>query len=297
METSTIKTADLNNALITKFVGANLRNDDIYQPVSLIDVKSTYGFDTRRGIEKQVFCDGVLVNSVSKDYGLLSNEMLFGEVERKLAEAGIEYVKRSTNRNNCSFAVDYIFNDSRFIIKVKNGIDKILPMLRFVNSYDGSNKAKGSFGVYRQVCSNGLFAFRSSNSFGIKHSGKIEAIIPQKLQTLVDSFTTNEYYTLSRKFEVLAETVITDMDAFIKLTAEKLGLFKYEMSEKNPLPSLNARMVAEIMKKEASLLGTNPTLWNGYNAFNEVLHTKLKKSFEQQVNIDSLLFDAVLELA
>jgi hypothetical protein len=95
----------------------------------------------------------------------------------------------------------------------------------------------------------------------------------------------------------LAERTITDLEGFVKLTAEKMNLFKYEMSEKNPMPSLNSRMVLDIIKNESELLGVTPTLWNGYNAFNEVLHTKLKKNFDKQIDLDEKLFNTVLEMA
>jgi len=297
MNSSFIKTETLNNALITKFVGKNLRQDNIYPTNNLVPFSEISTLNSRKGYEMAVVVDGTVVNVVSDSYGHLPNEVLFGEVERLLNEANIQYVKRTINRENRSFAVDYIFNDDKYIIKVKNGIDQILPMLRFTNSYDSSNTTRGSFGVYRQVCTNGLFAFKGDVGFKQKHSGKIESIILPKIANLTTHFTSNEYYTLSRKFEVLAERAITDLEGFVKLTAEKMGLFKYEMSEKNPMPSLNSRMVLDIIKKESELFGTTPTLWNGYNAFNEVLHTKLKKNFDKQIDLDEKLFNTVLEMA
>ncbi len=297
MQNSSIKTADLNNALITKFVGANLKQDNIYPTNDIVPFSAISTLKSRKGYEKAIVVDGTVVNVVSDSYGHLPNEVLFGEVERLLDEANIQYVKRTINRENRSFAVDYIFNDDKYIIKVKNGIDKILPMLRFTNSYDSSNTTRGSFGVYRQVCTNGLFAFKADVGFKQNHSGKIESIILPKIANLTTHFTSNEYYTLSRKFEVLAERSITDLEGFVKLTAEKMGLFKYEMSEKNPMPSLNSRMVLDIIKKESELFGTPATLWSGYNAFNEVLHTKLKKNFDKQIDLDEKLFNAVLEMA
>jgi hypothetical protein len=113
---------------------------------------------------------------------------------------------------------------------------------------------------------------------------------------IVEKFMENEYYSLSRKFEVLAETYITDLNGFVKSTAESLNLFKFESSEKNPEPSKNARIVLETINRESKELGTAPTLWLGYNAFNELLHGKLKKTFDKQAELDGKLFDHVLEL-
>lgn len=279
------------------FGNKQLQQDDVFTQNSMVDLKTLTGMESRKGLEKAIICGDKIVNVVSDGYGHLPNETFFGEVERKLNDADVKYVKRSINRDNRSFAVDYILADDRYVIKVKNDMDEMLPLLRFVNSYDGSCKTQGQFGVYRKVCSNGMFGTRFDIGFSVKHRGSIVEVVMPNIETLVNKFMENEYYSLSRKFEVLAERYITDLNGFVKATADKLKLFKFEKSEKNPLPSLNARMVLDIIAKEANTLGTLPTFWNGYNAMNEVLHTKLKKSFEQQAKIDTVLFDTVMEMA
>ena len=79
--------------------------------------------------------------------------------------------------------------------------------------------------------------------------------------------------------------------------AKKSGLFKYEASDKNPLPSLNARTVIETITNEANLLNIEPNYWLGYNAMNELLHGKLKKSFEKQRELDGVVFETIYEAA
>lgn len=208
----------------------------------------------------------------------------------------MQYVKRSINRENRSFAVDYILSDSNVEIKVKNGMDKIKPMLRFVNSYDGSNKTSGHFGFFREVCSNGLHVATSQIGFSIKHRGDICEVVLPEIASISRKFLDNEYYTIYRKFEVLAEHSIADVKEFVKLTADKLGLFQFESSEKNPDPSLNARIVMDTINRESNLLGVAPNLWVGYNAFNELLHNKLKKTFEQQKRIDGMMFSEMMKM-
>jgi hypothetical protein len=275
----------------------NLQNDNIYVENSVIKLESSLGIPTRRGIEQGIISNGKLVNVVSNGYGHLPNDLFFKEVERKLAVAGVNYVTRSINRNDCSFAVDYILQDEKFVVNVKNGTDKIMPMLRFVNSYDGSNKTSGHFGFFRQVCDNGLHVAESSIGFSVKHRGNIVEVVLPEIGYLVNTFMENEYYTINRRFEILAEKRIEHINTFVKNVAENVKLFKFEASEKNSNPSLNARIVIETIENESKLLGVEPNFWLGYNAFNELLHTKLKKSFEQQKNIDARLFDAVIEMA
>jgi len=107
----------------------------------------------------------------------------------------------------------------------------------------------------------------------------------------------NEYYTLKKKFEVLAERPIKDIQQYVRITCEELKLFMYQASEKNTDPSLNARMVIDIINKESRILGIEPNLWIGYNAFNDVIHTKLKKTFEAQKTADARLFEYAMTQA
>ena len=279
-----------------KFI-SKLQKDNVFNPNKIINLSTLLGMPTRKGLEHGVVSNGILVNCVSNGYGHLPNEIFFGEVERRLNAANIKYVTRSTNRDDRSFSVDYILNDESYVVKVKNTTDRILPMISFTNSYDGSNKTSGHFGYFREVCTNGLHIAQTKIGFSAKHKGNIIDISMNGIELMVNKFMENEYYTLSKKFEVLAETVIKDLEGFVKLTADKLNLFKFEKSKENAEPSLNARMVLEIMKNEEVLFGTAPTLWTGYNAFNELLHTKLKKSFDKQAEIDAILFDTVMEMA
>lgn len=277
------------------FLNKPLQNDDVFVKSEIQSLASLAGLPVRKGLEKAVISAGEIVNVVSNSYGHLPNESFFYNVERKLIDADISYDTRSINRDNRSFAVDYILNDDNYVIKVKNGMDKIVPMLRFVNSYDGSCKTSGHFGFFRQVCSNGLHVAHSTIGFSVKHRGDISEVVLPEISLLVQKFMDNEFYQLSRKFEVLAERPITDINEFVRITATELKMFQYESSEKNPDPSLNARIVIDTINREANLLGTSPNLWLGYNAFNELLHNKLKKTFEAQKQIDSKLFEAVLQ--
>jgi hypothetical protein len=280
---------------------SKLRQDNVYVPNELIPIKDLTGYEGKKGYEFGLVSNGKLVNVVSDGYGHLSNENFFLKVEEKLINSDINYLQRSVNRNDCSFAVDYILNDKNIITEIKTDNihakmgDKIRPMLRFVNSYDGSNKKSGYFGFFREVCANGLHMAQTNIGFSIKARGaNMEELIMPEIHTLLNKFMNNEYYTLVRKFEVMAEKSIPhDMiGEFVRMVCDKTQIFKYEASEKNPNePSLNARLVIDTMKAESSLLGVNANYWLGYNAFNEVLHDKLKKSFELQKTKDIQLFE------
>lgn len=275
----------------------HLEQQNIFVSNEVQSLELLTGKPTRKGLERAIISEGEIVNVVSKSYGHLPNENFFLEVERQLIESDVNYQMRSINRDNRSFAVDYILQDENFHIEIKNGMDKIKPMLRFTNSYDGSTRTSGHFGFFREVCSNGLHLGETSIGFSVKHKGDILSVVLPEIYKIIGKFMDNEFYTLKRKFEVLAETPIPDLSEFVEMITVKNKLFKFEKSDTNPAPSMLAQSVIDIIKDEALHLNTRPNFWHGYNAFNEVIHGKMKKSFDQQRRTDSEIFNSILSLA
>jgi hypothetical protein len=253
-------------------------------------MKDLTGLSPRQGLEKAIICNNEIVNVVSSKYGHLPNEDFFLQATMKLDEAGINYDTRSIARGNRSFAVDYILNDPSINIEVKGNNDIIKPMIRLVNSYDGSSKTHGSFGYFRQVCSNGLHINTTKIAFNIKHHSGISEVVMPEIDKLVKRFIDNEYYTLRRRFEVLAETLVENPLEYIKEVCNATKVFQYQASDKNTGPSANSRLVLNIAHEEASHLGSPINKWLIYNAFNNVLHNKLQKTFQSQQAIDTELF-------
>ncbi len=274
-----------------------LQADNVYVNNEVVSLATLSQTPTRKGLEKAILSGGTIVNVVSNQYGHLPNENFFLKVEEKLIDAEINYKTRSINRDNRSFAIDYILEDANFEVEIKNGMDKIKPMLRFTNSYDGSCKTSGHFGFFREVCKNGLHVAHAEIGFSVKHLGDMAQLVLPEINHILKKFMDNEFYTLHRKFEVLAETQVHNISDFVKEVCGKTALFNFESSEKNPEPSLNARLVIEAMQKESNFLKSPPNLWLGYNAFNEVLHTKLKKTFDVQKRTDGKIFESILEMS
>lgn len=279
------------------FKGQTMQNDNVFVDSEVRNLAEILGTPTRKGLEKAIYSNGTLVGVFSDNYGHLPNEQFFAVVEEKLINADVQYDTRSINRDNRSFAVDYILNDDRYNIIVANGKDIIKPMLRFVNSYDGSCKTSGSFGYFRQVCTNGLHVAETKMSFNVKHKGSIVEFVLPEIETLVSNFLNNEYYTLKPKAEFLSGTIVSDVQKFVKDVCKETAIFKYEKSDKNPEPSLNAEIVADTILAESRYLNTSPNMWLGYNAFNEILHTKFAKSFDVQKTLDGKIFDTIYDMA
>jgi hypothetical protein len=275
---------------------SNLQQDDVFVPSEMKALKTLTGMDSRRGLEHAIISNGKIVNVVSKSYGHIPNELFFKEAENMLVNANLNYHKRTINRADCSFIIDFIIeDDNQFTIK--NDEDLILPMLRFKNSYDGSEKTSGHFGFYRKVCSNGLHVAQTEIGFSIRHTKNGSELIMPELNQLFHKFLDNEFYSIVHKFNKMKTIEIIDTEKFVKDVLEISKLFKYECSDKNDNPSKKSREVIEILNYEALILDESPNLWLGYNAFNSVLHNTMKKSFYQQEKLDKQLFESIYDMA
>lgn len=274
----------------------NLKNDDVFPTVEIVNFADAIGKPTRKGYDNLIISNGEIVNVCSSKYGLLKNENFFLKVEEKLIDADVHYITRSINRENRSFAVDYILQDDRYEIAINgNKKDSILPKLRFLNSYDGSGKTQGTFGFYRQVCSNGLHIAETKLKFDVKHRGNICELVLPEIDNLIEKFMNNEYYSLKQKAEFLSSNKLTDVQTFVKKICNETNVFKFEKSDKNPEPSKYADMVINTIFSEANQIGVEPNMWLGYNAFNQILYSDtFKKSFDKELDFDAEIFDSVM---
>lgn len=272
-----------------------LEKDEIFVPSAIRPLKSLTMMESRKGLENVIISNGKIVNVVSKRYGHIPNELFFKKAEQMLIDANLKYQKRTINRDDRSFVTDFIIDDTNQF-KLKNNKDAILPMLRFKNSYDGSEKTSGHFGFYRKVCSNGLHIAQEQIAFSIKHSRNNTQLIMPKLNNLFSKFLDNEFYSIVQKFDQMKDFKLIDTKEFVKAVLDQTELFRYECSDKNDNPSKKAREVLEILDYEALLLDEQPNLWLGYNAFNSVLHGTLKKTFSQQEKLDKQLFEEIYQM-
>ena len=272
-----------------------LTQDEIFVPSEIRSLYELTGIKTRRGFENAIISNGKIVNVVSSSYGHIPNELFFKQAERLLIDGGISYQKRTINRNDRTFITDFIIvDDNQF--NLKNSDDIILPMLRFKNSYDGSEKTSGHFGFYRKVCSNGLHVSQAEIAFSMKHNRNAQELIIPKLHHLFQKFLDNEYYEVLGKFELMKTIEIIDTKKFVRNILQEIKLFRYECSDTNEEPSKKSRMVLDLIDTETLLLHQKPNLWLGYNAFNSVLHNNLKKSFTQQEQLDKKLFETIYSM-
>jgi len=266
-----------------------LSQDNVYTDVVLKPTQEITGMPSTSRLANAVISNGKLVNVVSDRYALIENQQLYTAVEEKLINADVEYKTSSYNKNDCSFAVDYILDNGTQRIGDK---DIIQPLFRFTNSYDGTCKTHGSFGLFRQVCSNGLHIAVSEIEFNFKHTKNNAAVMMPRIDELIKHYLETEYYELNKKINRLSEVVI-DPVMFTKDLCERSKLFSYEKNKRNTEVSDYANHVIHTIFSESAILEVQPSAWLGYNAFNEVLHNQLNYTFNVKQEKDADLFSIV----
>jgi hypothetical protein len=112
-----------------------------------------------------------------------------------------------------------------------------------------------------------------------------------KIDELIRIFIDNEFYTIRRRFEVMAETLVENPKEYLRQLCHSTNVFQYEASSVNDGPSANARLVLEIAETEARHLQTPVNQWLMYNAVNNVIHNKLKMTFQTQQGLDAKVFN------
>lgn len=86
-----------------------LQNDNIFVKNALLPINQVTSIPTRSGLDKVIISENQIVNIVSKSYGHLPNEEFFYKVEEMLINSDINYITRSINRENRSFAITTMF--------------------------------------------------------------------------------------------------------------------------------------------------------------------------------------------
>ena len=269
-------------------------NTNVYPSVAKLGLNQISDYSGVGKCSHVILSNGKVVQTCSSTYGLLKNEAFFKPFEEKMNSEGIAFKAIYKNVEDCQFTADYILEGE---LSVKTKADTIQPKIRLINSYDGSCKTMGFLGFYRQVCSNGLHALRYEVDFKLKHTeGNIALALPS-LRDMLDKYQATEGVKIVRRFQVLAEVAVParDLQDFVKGVINSAGLFKFEKSDKNTDPSLNAQFVLDVIAKESRNLQTVPNRWIVYNALNEWLFNDQRNSKTEamRTETDAKLFALV----
>jgi len=112
--------------------------------------------------------DGIYLATVSANYPIHRHSEIVSRIEEGMNFKNTS-IKTILSKDGSKMIRSYTLHD--FAVEVRQG-DSISPMIRIVNSYDGSTAIGFFIDALRLVCTNGMIATRQFMSMSYKHFGK-----------------------------------------------------------------------------------------------------------------------------
>jgi hypothetical protein len=208
-----------------------------------------------------IYCPGMnkILHMAGSNYNLVTNEELmlpiYDRLKQTFGESGITV--RCTNEDDRRFSVRFILNESEIKVMEK---DYSNLMIEVQNSYDGTLQHSISIYYWRQICSNGLMAWKKGNTYAQKHD--------------------KDYLINLKKILTKLNTLDEQMDSFRKLTdrrvttkeLEEIMLKARELKNHDAFPKKIIPEVPLRILQEAEQLDQEPNAWLVYNGFNYFLN-------------------------
>ena len=217
---------------------------------------------------------------VSKNYKLVPHGHLITEVEKNLAEQGVNFSpKYVLPKAGARLFATYVFNDIKADIQSGDGINL---QLILKNSYDGSSCVSFDIGAYRMACSNGLVVGKTFAVIKKRHTKNME--LPEiiiEMQRLIVGFD-DQVGTFRRMAEVTvgpaeAQDIITQI-----IETDKQFPKSYDAA---------VRVALGNEEKFADTTGKPLSMWSLYNAFTyPTSHQMEKKSPERAYSLSQRMF-------
>lgn len=213
----------------------------------------------------------------TSSYKTITNEQLIDMAFDIFDDLGLKINEYETNLSYCNKKRMYLslITDKVFDLNKNGNSDPHKLMLTLVNSYDGSMAYSIESGIWRQVCSNGMFGWIHLSRFKRKHFAELdEVIVRDKIIQALMKFP--DMQTFAKR---LKETTL-DQRTLDKIFAEAL---KRNLTSK---------------KEVEEIEGMIPESFNGFmilNAFTYYL-THMAISYEKARKFNSFVSSKMEEL-
>jgi hypothetical protein len=164
-----------------------LQQDNFFILSELKPLSELTGVPSRKGLENAIISYGKIVNIVSKSYGHIPNEVFFKQAEQKLIDAGLDFYKRTINRDDRTFSTDFILRDTNHFTLIMSPM-KSYPCYDLRILMTDEKKPLGILGSIDKVCSNALHIANIEIAFSIKHSRHCTEMILPSIDRLFQKF-------------------------------------------------------------------------------------------------------------
>jgi hypothetical protein len=208
-----------------------------------------------------IYCQSMnkILHMAGSKYQLVTNEQLimpiYTKIKSMFGETG--FTVRCWNEDDRRFSAQFILTDK--IIKVSNK-DILKAMIEVQNSYDGSLQHSMALSYFRQVCSNGMMAWRKDSEITQRHD-KDFSINLNKILARLDAMDVQ-----LQGFRKLTDRQITSKE--MEQILEKLKEFKNH----DAFPKKIIQEVPLKVYQEAESFSMKPNAWLLYNGFNYFLN-------------------------
>lgn len=200
-----------------------------------------------------------IVNSCSKDYGLVNNRTLLEPLITHLEKNHTVEPTFISHHGYSKFYLDLTIKDETF----KFEKDHIFAKIRVNNSYDGRVKFGLEFGFYRVACKNGLTALieGSSHNMKLRHTMSSTAGIDEKALDHLEEF-------LGNAPQIVKNYKVLNTKAWKIERAQEL---MEQILEETKFPKKSLEIATERLRYENGIgYPINP--WLIYNAMNYALY-------------------------
>lgn len=213
---------------------------------------------------------GLVLGVATKRYSIVQNTDLINAAEALFERQGMGDWNRKTvvtHGGARMFAV-YDFTEQKISVG-KRFTDDLFLRLRVNNSFDGSQNASFTVGLFRLVCSNGLAMPINTISLAKKHTGTLEAdFLARGITRALNSFKEAvPFLNRMTEVQVTRQQGITAIENLVK---------RGELSERM------SKHIIDRWEDPSHTQDTERSAWSLYNAATEYLtHEVAPKRFEQ----------------
>lgn len=208
-----------------------------------------------------IYCPAMnkVLHMAGSKYQLVTNEQLIMPIYDKLnamfGKSG--FTVQCKNEDDRRFSAQFVLTDK--VIQVADK-DALNAMIEVQNSYDGSLQHSMALSYYRQVCTNGMMAWKKETQIAQRHDKGFQFNL-DKILVRLDALDVQLH-----EFRKLTERTVTSKE--MEQIMERLKEFKNH----DAFPKKIMQEVPLKVYQEAEQLKTKPNAWLLYNGFNYFLN-------------------------
>ena len=208
-----------------------------------------------------IYCPSMnkILHMAGSKYNLVTNEQLIMPIHDKLTSilGSSGFTVQCKNEDDRRFSAQFILTEKVIQVAEKDALNA---MIEVQNSYDGSLQHSISLSYYRQVCTNGMMAWKKDTQVAQRHDKDFLLNVSEILKRL-DSLDVQ-----LQQFRKLTERTVTSKE--MEQIMAKLREFKSH----DAFPKKIIQEVPLKVYQEAEELNTAPNAWLLYNGFNYFLN-------------------------